>query len=446
MKENYLSVLEKALKPSKADQCEACLSGKSWGLTRFANSYIHQNIKEDNVELTVRAIFGKKIGKAKTNQITPESIEEVVERAEKIARAQKEIPDFDSLPSPTKITPVKGYYKETAAVEPEERAVAVKDAVDYAEDKGIETVSGTYYTGTENMAVMNSLGVKEYFEGTISSFKINAFVKEGTGVAQSFSRDHKTLNPQTLTEKACNKALASRKTEKVPPGEYAVILEEQAVCEMTGYLAMMAFGAQSYQEGRSAFSGRLGEKMADERISIWDDASNPAGFPVPFDVEGVAKQKVDLIKKGVAKNVVYDSYYAGKERKHSTGHAIEAPVPIGPFPTNLFMGKGTSSLDELIANCDNGILVTRFHYTNPMNRLKTVITGMTKDGTFLIENGEIVKGLKNMRFTQNVLGALSTVVDISDQWGIVRMEYVKAAVCAPALHVKKFHFTGSTLF
>jgi predicted Zn-dependent protease len=443
---DYLSVLEKVMKVSKADQCEAFLSGKSWGLTRFANSYIHQNIEEDNVELMVRAISAKKIGKAKTNQITPESIKEVVERAEKIARSQKEIPDFDSLPSPTEITPVKGFYKETAAVEPEERAVEVKAAIDYAEDKKIETVSGTYYTGTEKMAIMNSLGVEGYFEGTISSFKMNAFIEQGTGVAQSFSRDHKQLNPQQLAEKACKKALDSRKTEKVPPGEYAVILEEQAVCEMTGYLAMMTFGAQAYQEGRSAFSGRLGEKVADESVSICDDASNPAGFCVPFDAEGVAKQKVDIIKEGIARNVVYDSYYAGKEGKQSTGHAIEAPIPIGPFPTNLFMGKGTFDLDTLVSQCDKGILVTRFHYTNPMNRLKTIITGMTKDGTFLIENGEIVKGLKNMRFTQNVLGALSTVEGVGDHWGIVRLEYIKASVCAPALHVKKFNFTGSTSF
>jgi predicted Zn-dependent protease len=209
---------------------------------------------------------------------------------------------------------------------------------------------------------------------------------------------------------------------------------------------MMAFGAQAYQEGRSAFSGHLGEKLASDTVSIWDDGLEEKGFPVPFDSEGVGKQKMDIISQGVAQNVAYDSYHAGKEGKKSTGHAIEVPGPVGPIPTNMFMGTGTQSLEDLISTCKKGILVTRFHYTNPMHRLKTVITGMTKDGTFLIENGEIVKGLKNLRFTQSILEALSTVEGISDAWGIVRMEYVRASVCSPALHLGSFTFTGGTLF
>ncbi|MGD2249077.1 MAG: TldD/PmbA family protein [Candidatus Methanofastidiosia archaeon] len=446
MKDEVLSILNQVIKISTADQVEAYYSGKDWGLTRFANSYIHQHVEENNAELTVRAIFGKKIGKAKTNQLDPKSVKEVVKRAEDIAKAQTEIPDFESLPSPVKIPSVTGFFKDTAAITPHERVTVVKSCIDIAESKGIEKVSGTHYTGTEELAAMNSLGIEGYFKGTISAFKINAFVDEGTGMAQYFSRNHKELTPEKLTEKASNKALDSRKTEKVPPGTYEVILEEQAACEFIGYLAMMAFGAQAYQEGRSAFSGNIGEKMVDESVSIWDDGLNPEGFPVPFDVEGVPKHKVDIIKNGVANSVVYDSYYAQREDKHSTGHAVDVPAPVGPFPTNLFFKKGSSTTDELISQCDKGILVTRFHYTNPMHRLKTIITGMTRDGTFLIENGEITTGLKNMRFTQNILKALSTVQDISNEWGIYRMEYIKAATCAPALHLKEFTFTGSTLF
>lgn len=446
MKEKILSVLEQAVKASSADQVEAHYYGKTWGLTRFANSYIHQHVAEENGELTIRAIFGKKIGKAKTNQLDKKSIKEVVKRAEAIARAQKEIPDFESLPSPAEIPSAQGFYEDTAEVTPDKRATVVKSCIDQAESKGIEKVSGTHYTGLEEVAAMNSLGIEAYYQGTISAFKINAFIDEGTGMAQHFSRNHKDLNPETLTEKASNKALDSRKTEKVSPGTYEVILEEQAACELMGYLAMMAFGAQAYQEGRSAFSGNLGEQMVDESVSIWDDGLNPAGFPVPFDVEGVPKQKVDIIKDGVANSVVYDSYYAQREGKQSTGHAVDVPAPVGPFPTNLFFGKGSLTVDELISQCDKGILVTRFHYTNPMHRLKTIITGMTRDGTFLIENGEITKGLKNMRFTQSILETLSTVKGISNEWGINRMEYVKASACAPALHLGEFMFTGSTLF
>lgn len=445
-KEEILSTLENILKLSEGDQCEASFSGISWGLTRFANSYIHQNLAEDNAELTVRVVFGKKVGKAKTNQLDSESVAEVVRRAEKIARAQEEIPDFVSLPSPVAPPPVKGFFRETAEVQPEERASMVKAAIEQAEERGIETVSGTYYTGTEEMAVMNSLGIESYFKGTISSFKISTFVEEGTGLAQRFSRNHKMLDFENLTQRSCEKALACRKTEQVPPGVYPVILEEQAVCEMTGYLAFMTFGAQAYQEGRSAFSGHLGDMLADEKVSFWDDGAEEEGFPTPFDIEGVGKQKVDIMTKGVVQGVVYDSFYAHREGKKSTGHAIDAPGPMGPIPANLFLGKGAYSLDDLVSQCEKGILVTRFHYTNPMHRLKTVITGMTRDGTFLIENGEIVKGLKNLRFTQNILEALSEVEGISNQWGMARIEHIKASICAPALHLRKFTFTGSTLF
>ncbi|MBU7013842.1 MAG: TldD/PmbA family protein [Theionarchaea archaeon] len=446
MKEEYLSIVEKAVKMSKADQCEARLSGMSWGLTRFANNYIHQNVVEDNAELTIRSVFGKKIGKAQTNQLDPESMAEAVRRADDIARVQREIPDFVSLPSPDPVPSVKGFFKETADVEPDARALVVKAAIDQAETMGMESVSGTHYTGTEEIAVANSLGIEAFFRGTLSCFKINTRLGEGTGIAQRFSRNHKDLNSEALTEKACHKALNSRKTEPANPGSYQVVLEEQAVCEMLMYLAMMTFGAQPYLEGRSAFSDHLGDQVADSSISIWDDGLDERGFPLPFDAEGVPRQKVDLIEQGIARNVVYDSYYAQKAGTQNTGHAIDLPFGTGPFSANMFMGEGKSSLEDLISECKRAILVTRFHYINPMHRLKTVITGMTRDGTFLIENGEIVKGLKNMRFTQSVLGALSTVQGIGDELGILRMEYAKAAVCAPALRVGEFTFTGSTLF
>jgi PmbA protein len=446
MKEEYLAIVEKAVKASKANQCEARLSGVSWGLTRFANNYVHQNVVEDNALLTVRSVLGKRIGKAQTNQVDPESIAEVVKRADDIARVQKEIPDFVSLPEPASVPSVKGFYRNTADAEPEERALTVKAAIDQADDQGMESVSGTHYTGTEELAVANSLGIEAYFKGTISCFKISTLLEEGTGMAQSFSRNHKDLNPEALTERACRKALDSRKTESVPPGSYQVILEGQAACDMLIYLAMMTFGAQPYLEERSAFSGHLGDQVADKSVSIWDDGLDERGFPVPFDVEGVPKRKVNLIDHGIARNVVYDSFYARKAGTQNTGHAIDLPFGTGPFSANMFMGEGRSSLDDLISECKRAILVTRFHYVNPMHRLKTVITGMTRDGTFLIKNGEIAKGLKNMRFTQSVLGALSTVQGISKERGILRMEYTKAAVSAPALKIGEFTFTGSTLF
>jgi predicted Zn-dependent protease len=445
-KDEVLAILERVLSASTADQCEAYLSGISWGLTRFANNYIHQNVYEDNVLLTVRTVFRKKIGKAKTNRLDADSIKEVVERAESIAHAQQETEDFVSLPSPTPLQQVKGYFPHTAALTPDDRAHTVKRAIDRCEEKNMERVSGTYYTGVEEMGVMNSLGIEAYFRGTLSSFKINTSLEEGTGLGQHSARNHEALDIERITDRACEKALLSRKTENIPAGTYPVILEEAACCEMMGYLAAMAFSAQTYQEGRSAFSGNLGEKLAHEKVTIWDDGQEEKGFPMPFDVEGVGKQKLTIMEEGIAKTVAYDSYHAHREGKKSTGHAIDAPSSIASIPLNLFVKKGDISLEEMISSCERGVLVTRFHYTNPMHPLKTIITGMTRDGTFWIENGEITKGLKNFRFTQSILEALQGVEAISNRWGIQRMEYLKASICAPAIQVNNFTFTGTTLF
>ena len=445
-KDEVLSLLEQVLSASTADQCEAYLSGLSWGLTRFANNYIHQHVHEDNALLTVRTVFGKKIGKAKTNRLDPDSIKEVVERAESITRAQQETEDFVSLPSPTPIQEVTAYYPRTADLSPQDRALTVKSAIDRCEEKNMERVSGTYYTGVEEMGVMNSLGIEAYFQGTLSSFKINTLLEEGTGLGQHSARNHEDLDIEKITDRACEKALLSRKTENIPAGGYPVILEEAASCEMMGYLAAMAFSAQTYQEGRSAFSGNLGKKLAHEQVTIWDDGLEEQGFPTPFDVEGVGKEKLTIMEEGVARAVAYDSYHAHREGKKSTGHAIDAPSSIAAIPLNLFVKKGDMSLEEMISSCERAVLVTRFHYTNPMHPLKTIITGMTRDGTFWIENGEITKGLKNFRFTQSILEALQGVEALSDRWGIQRMEYLKASICAPAIQVKNFTFTGTTLF
>lgn len=443
-KEEVLSILEKVVSKSTADQCEACFSGRSWSISRFANSYIHQNVAEDNRELALRVVSKKKVGKAKTNQLTSEAIADVVRRAEKIAGVQKEIEDFVSLPSPTSIPSVKGFFKKTVEVSPEERASVIKASVDHSEDRGIDTVSGYYYTGVEELAVTNSLGIEAYFRGTISSFKINATVEGATGVAENSSRNCQNLKPEALTDRACEKALAARDPEKIPNGVYPVILEELAACEIAGYVAAYACGAQAYQEGRSAFSGRIGEKFMDEKVSIWDDGADERGFPLPFDIEGVGKQKVDLVTEGMAKGVVYDSFHAHREGKRSTGHALE-PNVMGPIPTNVFMEKGTKALDDLVSECEKGILVTRFHYTNVMDRLKILFTGMTRDGTFLVEQGEVQKALKNLRFVQSALEALSEVEAVSNEWGNIRVELINMSVLAPALHLKRFSFTGATM-
>jgi predicted Zn-dependent protease len=250
---------------------------------------------------------------------------------------------------------------------------------------------------------------------------------------------------------AVDKALRSRNPTKIDPGVYTVILEEEAVAAMLRTLSFLGLGALSVQEKRSFMNSRFGEQITGAKITIWDDGHDSRGLVLPFDFEGVPKQKVTLIENGVAKNVVYDSFTAGREkgdadapRPTSTGHSLPAPNTMGPIPVNLFMAPGTASKEEMLASIDRGIWVTRFHYTNPVHPIKTVLTGMTRDGTFLVENGQVVRPLKNLRFTQSILDAFGKAEMLGSELRLDAMG--NFGVCAPAAKIHEFSFTGTTQF
>jgi predicted Zn-dependent protease len=268
------------------------------------------------------------------------------------------------------------------------------------------------------------------------------------GYASALALDVDDLDFEAIGREAVEKCLHSQNPRGLEPGEYTVILEPYAVEDFLLMMAYTGFGAVAMQEGRSFMAGKLGEKIVDPRVSIWDDGLSPDGIPWPFDFEGVPKQRVDLIESGVARGVVYDSYRAGKEEgKASTGHALPAPNSFGPFPANAFFAPGDATLEEMIASTERGIYVTRFHYTRPVEPTKVVITGMTRDGTFLIENGEIAYPVKNLRFTQSYLEALNEVAMIGTEPRLLAgmaLEISRNSV--PALKLNKFAFTGATEF
>ncbi len=215
-----------------------------------------------------------------------------------------------------------------------------------------------------------------------------------------------------------------------------MILEPVAVGELVTFLGYLGMGALALQEGRSFLTGKLGGKVAGDNVTIWDDGTDGRGLAMPFDWEGQPKRKVTLIENGIGRGVVYDSYTATREKRETTGHALPAPNTAGPLPLNMFLAPGEASLDEMVASTRRGILVTRFHYVNVVHERETILTGMTRDGTFLIENGKRTKPLKNLRFTQSVLGALSMVEMIGKECALAEYAYV------PALKVGKFSFTS----
>jgi len=436
-------ITDRVLSLSRADQTEVLLLGDDTQLTRFANSYIHQNVATRDIEVRVRVVMGKKIGVASTNDLSPESLERVVEAAMEIARYQPDNPDFVSLPEPMPITPVDAFVEATATCTPEERAKAVRGICRYATENKL-IASGAFSTSASEIAIANSLGIFAYTVSTMADLNTVIMSDTSAGYASRTSMDVRQIDSEAIGREAVDKALRSRNPTDIEPGEYTVILEEYAVAEILDYLSYVGFSALAVQEGRSFMADSFGKRIVGENISIWDDGFDSQGLPMPFDFEGVPKQRVDLIQRGIARAVVYDTYTANREGKRSTGHALPAPNTFGPIPLNLFMAPGDVSKEEMLSSTSRGLWVTRFHYVNVVHPLKAVLTGMTRDGTFWIEGGEIAYPVKNLRFTQGILEALSHVEQIGRQLALQKAWL--GATVVPALKITSFNFTGATEF
>ncbi len=436
-------ITARVLSLSQADQTEVLVFSDDSQLTRFANSYIHQNVAERDVHVRVRAVVGKRIGVASTNDLSRESLEKVVETALAVARLQLENPDFVSLPEPAPISEVRAFSEATAGFTPEARARAVGAICRRAVENDL-VASGAFSTAVQEIAVANSLGVFAYFLTTLADLKTVIMSDDSSGYGASIAWDVEQIDAEAVGAEAVDKALRSRNPREIDPGRYTVILEEYATEDIVEMLSYVGLGALAVQEGRSFMCDRFGEQIVSPAISLWDDGLDPRGLPLPFDFEGVPKKRVSLIEKGVAMNVVYDSYTAGKEGKASTGHGLPAPNTFGPLPINMFMAPGQATLEEMIASTERGILVTRFWYTRPVHPKLAIITGMTRDGTFLIEKGEVAYPVKNLRFTQSYLDALSSVEMVGRTTKLVRSDFELNGNHVPALKLGEFEFTGIT--
>ncbi len=434
-----LAIAEQALALSKADQTEVMVMREDSYLTRYANSVIHQNTAIQNASISVRAIISKRQGSASTNRLDDEGIRRAVQTAADIARQQPEDPEFTTLPGPAKYEAVQAYSERTASLSPADRAAVVGEMVTLAKERGC-TLAGAYASGQTELVIANSLGVRGYLPSAQASLRVVAVADASTGFAQWTGTDIGKLDHEAVARRAVGKAVTGRKQQRLDPGDYVVVLEDPAVADLVGMLGWMGLGALSLQEGRSFMTDRLGEKLTSEQITLRDDGFDSRGAPMPFDFEGVPKQRLPLIEKGVARGVVYDTATAAKDGKPSTGHALPAPNPWGPMPLNLFLDGGDASLDDLIAGTPRGLLVTRFWYTNVVHPRKTVITGLTRDGTFLIERGEVVSGVRNFRFTQSIIDAFASTervgrdLALSGNW--------RGGACVPALRVGRFAMTS----
>ncbi len=444
-RERVFEILQGVLTTSGADQTEAIFIGNQKGLTRFANNSIHQNVAERDTSVIFRVALGKRVGVATANSLNKGRLIDTLKEAVKIAKHQVENPHFSSLPSAQEYKRLETFFEETADFTPEERAERVGRIIKMVEDKGLQ-VAGALSTSSGEIAVLNSFGVAAYQPLSAATLRIVVSSADSSGYADSLCRDIGELDVDERTEVAIKRCLESKGPRDLKPGRYDVLLEPPAVGELIEWMSMIGFGAKSLQEETSFLSDRLGERIVSEKVTIYDDGNDPSGIAMPFDFEGIPKQRVYFIDKGVAQGVVYDSETANREGKTSTGHALPPTSHSGPMPLNVFFAPGDEGEEEMLNSMRRGILVTRFHYVNGLlNTREALFTGMTRDGTFFVEDGKVKYPIENLRFTESMLKALSNVEMVSRERKAINAwwEAVGAAV-VPSLLIKDFNFSGKT--
>jgi PmbA protein len=450
-KEKSFEVMEKALSFSKSDQMELVLMGHDHFLTRYANSEIHQNTDEEDAVLFVKSVIGKKIGASSVNHFSDDALKAAVRQAEESAAKQVELEDFTGLPEPQEVREVKAHFQRTAEISPEEKALIIHDMISRAHGERI-SLSGAFYTGESELAVLNTNGLKNYFNETRVNLAVVASGENTSGYASFSDRNVDEVDHVRLIEEALESTKTYNNIITLDPGEYPLVLEEYAVADMIEHLEGLAFSSKAVEEKTSFVDTNRGEKLFPDEVSIHDDSLHPATLTMPFDYEGGAKHRVDFIKKGIVTgDVTYNKYQAGKYGVHSTGHGLPPfTVPSSTSAMHLSMDAGTHSNDDLIKQMGTGLYVKRFHYLTAIHPLKTIISGMTRDGVFWVENGEKVARVTNMRFTQSIIKMLANVRAISKDrkliWFREHTVDFPVSVLAPKLYVEKFNFTGQTEF
>ena len=438
--EEFRRVADGALSLPGADDIEVLLMHEWGGLTRFANSEIHQSISREDTGLRVRVAKGGHIGVAASNEATPIGAAAAARSALEMADVVAADPMWPGL-APAADTPeVDRFFEGTAAASPEMRAEAVAELIGRC-SPGC-TAAGAYETVAVELGLANSEG--QFCWAPSSQASLTTVVTGpdgGSGFAEVFAGSTEAVDAAAIGTTANDKAVASASPRALEAGTHTVVLEPAATATLVGFLAWVGFGGRGYIEGRSCFSDKEGQQVAAPSISIWDDGADSRTLGAPFDFEGTPKQRVDLVSGGVFRSAVYDRRTAKEAGRASTGHGLPSPNTEGPFPLHVFMQTGDATVDEMVRSTERGVLVTRFHYSNVVNPMESSITGMTRDGTFLIEKGEVVGPVRNFRFTQSILGALSSVSMVGRDANLAS-EFFFSASRVPALKVDEFHFSG----
>jgi predicted Zn-dependent protease len=442
---NFREIANIVMKASPAEQTEVLGMEHDESLTRFANNSVHQNVTEVNAYITVRSVIGTKIGIAVSNDIRPDSLRNLAKRACDVAKLQPENPEFKGLPAPQTITSVAAFDRSSADCSPERRAAVAGVICKKAAGAGF-SAAGSVTTSAFSIGVANSKGVLAEHASTVVDASTVIMGNNSSGWAQCSGWRMDAIDPESLADEALTKVRIGADPVDFEPGDYTVILDPYATSDLMEMLAYDGMGALAFQEERSWMNGRLGERIMADSVTIVDDGLDIAGIPMPFDFEGVPKTLAEIVKSGVAVSPVYDTFTAGREQgKQSTGHATP-PSPqgrFGPMPMNLFLRPGTASLDTMIQSTSRGLYITRFWYTRTVHPRDAVITGMTRDGTFVVRDGEIAHPIKSLRFTQSYVEALKHTEAIGATPRLLRSGF-GGATSVPPIKLGKFRFTSST--
>ncbi len=438
-----LEALTRLVKRSSADATSVCAEGKTARVSRFAYDAIHQDLVQETLTLYVKVIVGQRVGVAITDTLERTSLARTLKAAIEIARHAPPVKPPPTMPGRYEHITLQDYWAPTAQRSTSHWIKGLKHLFHLCAGVGA-TLAGSFSTVEEETAVVNSHGVSCYAASTVAGAKLVTMYRKTSGFASSVHRRIDGVDLDALLERALKQCLHRRDPVKLPIGTYEVILEPEAVAELMMWLGYIAFGAKSVLERTSCLAGRMGESITGRSITVVDDANDAEGLRAPFDYEGVPAKRVMLIDRGKASGLVYDTAYGVLYEQPSTGHAMAPDDVEGPLPTHLFLNGGTQPLPEMIRACPKGLLIPRFHYVSGLlNPRETLMTGLTREGAFLIEDGKLVAPITTMRFTQSWLGALSHVKSISKE-GRLMADPTQDVGCAvmPALHLSKFRFTG----
>lgn len=438
---DIFELFDQGLKTSKADQTELVCENEEFYLTRFAENTINGNIGRNDHTVWCRAIIGKKIGIAKTNILSRESISELIDTAVEICSQQQEDPKFQSLVKSPAPGESHGFFKATADYTALQRAEAIKAIVDIARSNNLDA-SGMFQTSQTMLTVANSLGTRNQGRTTEARLSITlSGDNDRAGFAQACSRDVGTINYADIANRAVAKAARSRKPISLSPGQYTVLLDPEAVADFLLFLGFLGFGGKGMVSQRSFMAGKIGEKIMSDNVTIVEDPENPIMSYIPFDYEGVPRQRVTIIENGIAKGAVHDSYYAAQAGTKSTGNALPPDNTFGPYPKAMVMTSGGLTLNDLIASTKRAVYVGHFWYLNFVNPMRTLVTGTTRDGTFLVEDGAVVSPVTDMRIMQSMLESFNNVEAISSDRRLVYKYGVLMYV--PAMRLSNFNFVSS---